>query len=152
MKKISNSVHIQAPVELVWNTVFDPTTFGLWTKVFTSGSYYEGSWNVGDTIRFLAKNKDGKVDGMVSEIAENREFEFLSIRHLGWVFDGEDDTNSPDVQSWAPAYENYDFKRQGTTTVLTVNADLSDAYYEMFTELWPKALNRIKEICEKTYL
>lgn len=149
MKRISNDIRISAPVNKVWNTVFDPTSFGLWTEVFTKGSYYVGSLETGAPIRFLAKNKKGEIDGMVSEIAENIPHEYLSIRHLGWIFDGVDDTESEDVRSWAPAFENYRFTKDGDSTVLTVEADLSDEYAEMFTRLWPLALQSIKEISEE---
>ncbi len=148
MKRISNDIRISAPVNKVWNTIFDPTSFGLWTEAFTKGSYYVGSLESGASIRFLAKNKKGKIDGMVSEIAENIPYEYLSIRHLGWVFNGVDDTESEEVKSWAPAYENYRFTQDGDTTILTVVADLSDEYAAMFTRLWPIALAKIKELSE----
>ena len=44
---------------------------------------------------------------MVSVIAENRPNEYLSIRHIGVVSQGIDDTASDEVKAWAPAYENY---------------------------------------------
>ncbi len=149
MKRVTEKIDIQAPVETVWDCVFLPHNFTKWTEVFTKGSYYEGSWEEGASIRFLARNKDGQIDGMVSEIAKNVQHEFLSIRHLGWVFDGEDDTMSEAVTAWAPAYENYHFEstKEGGT-ILTVEADLSSEYYEQFAVLWPKAIKRIKEISE----
>jgi hypothetical protein len=150
MKRIINSIEISASVSKVWDIVFVPETFTRWTEVFTKGSYYEGSLEKGRSVRFLAKNSKGQIDGMVSEIAENDLHEFLSIRHLGWVFNGINDTESAGVSSWAPAYENYRFERiNEKETKLTVEADLSDEYYEQFLVQWPAALERIKEICEE---
>ncbi len=150
MKRISNQIEINKPVKEVWEFVLQPATFTLWTEVFTKGSYYEGSMEEGSSIRFLAKNAEGHIDGMVGEIAENKLHEYLSIRHLGWVFDGKDDTESEGVKSWAPAYENYKFEKLNEeNTLLTIEADLSETYYEQFLELWPKALQRIKHLCEE---
>ena len=150
MKRINTQVEINKPVKEVWQFVFQPATFTLWTEVFAKGSYYEGNLEEGSSVRFLAKNAEGQIDGMVGEIAENNLHKFLSIRHLGWVFDGKDDTESEGVKSWAPAYENYSFKELSSEkTLLTVEADLSETYYEQFLELWPKALQRIKLLCEE---
>lgn len=149
MKRFVKTIEVEANVEKVWNMIFEPQNFSLWTEVFTKGSYYEGSLEEGSPVRFLAKNSKGQIDGMVGEIAENKYPEVLSIRHLGWVFDGVDDTTSEGVKSWAPAYENYRLEKKGDErTSLTVEADLSDTYYEQFSELWPKAMLRIKELCE----
>ena len=46
---------------------------------------------------------------MVSEIAENKPNEFISIRHLGYIANGIEDTQSEAIRAWAPAYENYTF-------------------------------------------
>lgn len=148
MKRIINSIDINASASKVWDILFTPESFTRWTEVFTKGSYYEGSLEQGSSIRFLAKNANGQIDGMVSEIAENKLNEFLSIRHLGWVFNGIDDTESAEVSTWAPAYENYRLEAINENgTKLTVEADLSDEYYEQFLVQWPAALKRIKEIC-----
>jgi hypothetical protein len=149
MRRITQSQVINTSVEKVWAQVFEPENFTRWTEVFTKGSYYEGSLEEGSSVRFLAKNTKGQIDGMVGEIAENKKHKFLSIRHLGWVFNGKDDTTSEEVKSWAPAYENYRFESlENGQTRLTIEADLSETYYEQFEVLWPKALQKIKELCE----
>ena len=68
-----------------------------------STSYYEGGWKRGDTIRFLAIGKEGKKEGMISEIAEADFPNYISIKHLGYIWDGIEDTTSDAVASWAPA-------------------------------------------------
>ena len=44
---------------------------------------------------------------MLSVIAETRPDEYLSIKHIGVVNHGIDDTDSDEAKAWAPAYENY---------------------------------------------
>lgn len=102
MKTLHFTTLIHASREAVWNVMFAPETYKIWTAEFSEGSYFEGSWAKGERIRFLSP--DGC--GMTSVIAENRPHEFLSIRHLGIIKDGVEDTESEEARSWAPAYEN----------------------------------------------
>lgn len=51
---------------------------------------------------------------MTSEIAESRKPEFISIKHLGVVLAGKEDTTSEEAKKWAPAYENYTLTRLET--------------------------------------
>lgn len=138
-------VEINAPLAKVWQTMLSPDTFKAWTAAFAQGSYYEGSWDQGSRIRFLTPEGEG----MVAEIAENRKHEFVSIRHLGFVKNGVDDTQSPEAKSWAPLYENYTFTEKGGVTTVRVDSDTPPDMEDMLRELWPQALGKLKEICEK---
>jgi uncharacterized protein YndB with AHSA1/START domain len=137
--------------EVVWETITDPRKYEEWSLVFSEGSYFDGGWNQGDAIRFLTIDSDGKLEGMVSEIAESRYPTFISIRHLGYIMDGIVDTESETIKAWAPSYENYtlDSIDEGQTK-FTVNMDTEEGYTEMFEELWPKALEQVKKISEET--
>jgi uncharacterized protein YndB with AHSA1/START domain len=150
MKKIIEKITISASKEAIWSTITDRNKYQLWTEAFTKGSYFEGGWNKGDSIRFLAANKDGGLDGMISEIAENELYKFISIRHLGYIYNGVEDTTSDEIKSWAPSYENYSIREiDGKTCEFTLEMDATDDFYEMFLKLWPKALIKIKEISEE---
>ena len=144
MKTLHFATVIRASRETVWDVMLAPDTFRLWTAEFVEGSYYEGSWEQGARIRFLAP--DG--NGMVSVIAESRPHEFLSIRHIGYVKDGVEDTESEMVRSWAPAYENYTLSDAGTSTELAVDNDVTPEFEEYMTKVWPLALARLKRLCE----
>jgi ligand-binding SRPBCC domain-containing protein len=71
MKKLHYSTIIQAPCQVVWDTMLAPDTFRLWTSGFCEGSYYEGSWEKGAGIKFLSPSGEG----MRAEIADNRQLE-----------------------------------------------------------------------------
>lgn len=149
MKKIKQSMDINAAPETVWRAVVSREHYNSWTKVFTSTSHFEGGWNKGDKIRFLAYNKDGKLDGMVSEIAESDFPRFISIRHLGYIYNGVDDTESEEIKSWAPSYENYTLTRTAENhTIFEIEMDVTDDYYDMFMRLWPLALQELKSTAE----
>lgn len=153
MNKVSKSIVINARPEIVWETVVDPRKYEEWTRPFAEDSYFEGGWNQGDSIHFLSKNPDGKAEGMAAEIAESRYPEFISIRHIGLVSDGEVDTTSDEAKSWAPAYENYTLEKVAEDqTKFTVDVDTEDEYLEMFENMWPKALELVKDISEKAKL
>lgn len=151
MKKISQSVFINAPVEKVWNTMLDLETYRVWTKPFCPTSYFEGSWDEGSEMRFLGADENGGgVGGMISRIAKNRLHEFVSIEHLGMIKDGVEDFDSPEVKAWTPAFENYTFTAKDGGTEVLVELDTPDDYAEMFEEMWPKALEVLKGLAEKS--
>ena len=148
MKKIQFKTEINAPKEKVWDTMLNDATYRQWTKSFDPNSYYEGSWQKGSKIKFLGPAENGKTSGMFSEIAENIPYEFVSIKHLGIIKDGVEDTTSEEAKSWSPAFENYTFKDNGGKTELLIEMDADEKYSGMFNEMWPKALKRLKELCE----
>ena len=145
MKKLRYSTHIRAPIALVWETMLAPDTYRAWTSAFCEGSYFEGSWEAGAKIRFLGP---GGQQGITSEIAESRRPEVVSIRHLGVVKDGVDDTTSPEATAWAPSYETYTFSEADGGTEVTATLDVPPDFEEYMADAWPKALARLKEICE----
>lgn len=149
MKKLHFSILIDAPKEKVWDTVIGKDTYPQWTEVFSPGSHFQGSWEKGSKMLLLSPKDNGKHDGMVSEIAENNPPEFLSIKHVGLLKDDVEDTTSERVKKWSPAYENYTLKEVDGKTEFIVDMDGEDEYVDFFNEIWPKALEKLKEVAEK---
>ena len=151
MTKLHFSITINAPKAKVWNTMLDDKTYRVWTEAFTPGSHYVGDWRKGSKILFLGPDpKTGQLGGMVSRIKENRLHEYISIEHLGVVQDGKEDTTSDAVKPWAGAHENYTFKEKDGKTEVLVDMDSSGGEFEeMFKDMWPKALQKLKELAEK---
>lgn len=137
MTTLHYSVDINAAPQHVWDTMLAPDTYKVWTAPFAEGSYYEGSWEQGQRIRFLTPNGEG----MLGEIAENRQPEFLSIHHIGHLKDGEE-------HAMPPAYENYTFVPKDGGTELRIAMDSLPAYEAYMNEHWPKALAILKSISE----
>ena len=149
MDKLKFSIVINAPKEKVWDTMLEDKTYRIWTEEFTPGSHYIGSWDEGSKILFLGPANDGKLGGMVSRIKENKLHKFISIEHLGEVLDGVEDTTSDRVKIWAGALENYTFIEKDDKTELVVDMVINEEFKEMFEGMWPKALEKLKELCEK---
>ena len=144
MKTLHFSVDIRASRQTVWETLFGGESYTRWTAEFAEGSYFEGTWEGGTRMRFLVPSGDG----MVAEVAESRPHAFLSLKHLGFVKDGVEDTDSEVVKAWAPAFENYTLSEAGNTTELAIDLDVEPAFEEAMTKIWPKALARLKALCE----
>jgi len=144
-KRIQWSTTIAAPVSRVFELMLGSQTYPQWTAAFMEGSCFEGSWQQGQRIRFLGPGGDG----MLAEIAENRRDEFISIRHLGFITKGAEDTTSEAARAWAGAYENYTFAATPEGTRLTVDQDVAAEFESYMVEAWPKALAKLKALCEE---
>jgi uncharacterized protein YndB with AHSA1/START domain len=142
------SIIIDASKEKVWDTMLQDATYRQWTAAFGPGSYYEGSWETGSDIRFLAPNDKGTVDGMVSRIKENRPYELMSIEHVGTMHDGQLVAPNDKGTAWKGALENYTFTETDGKTEVKVDIDVEDEFVEVFGDMWPKGLQKLKEIAE----
>ena len=146
MKTLTFELTIAASPARVWDAMLQPESYKAWTAAFCEGSSYAGSWDEGATIRFLTPSGDG----MVSQIAVNRPGEFLKIRHLGEVRQGVDDTASDAVRAWAPAFEIYRLTDEtGGSTLVRASIDAMPEYEAFMNETFPKALQRLKVLCER---
>jgi hypothetical protein len=125
MKTLTFEVTINAPRVLVWSTMLSPEGYKAWTTAFCEGSYYEGSWQAGERIRFV------------------------SIRHLGMIENGVEDTTSDKVRAWAPAYENYRFSDTPGGCKVTVTLDTAPDWEQYMQDTFPKALALLKGLCER---
>ena len=149
LKEISFEKIIDAPTREVYDKMLNLESYREWTSVFNGDSTYKGSWDKGSKILFVGVDKDGKEGGMVSRIDENIPGEFVSIEHLGIVEDGREITDGPKVEGWAGIKEEYFFKDENGKTKLVASMGCTDEFKEYFENTWPKALDKLKEICER---
>lgn len=145
MKKLTFNIMIDAPREKVWDILWDDITYPQWTAIFSPGSRAVTDWQKGSKVLFLGE----KDEGMLSTIADNIPNEFMSIKHIGMVNDGVEDTESTHAQEWSGAMENYTLKTVDGKTSLGIETDITDEYYEYFQTTWPKALDKLKELAEQ---
>ncbi|MFA6262265.1 MAG: SRPBCC domain-containing protein [Bacteroidia bacterium] len=152
MKKLQFKISIQAPVNKVYDFMLGLTsksTYEQWTALFNPTSTYEGSWEKGSKILFIGVGEDGEKGGMVSRLAENIPNQFVSIQHYGLVKGDQEITEGPEVEKWANGFENYSFEDNNGTTTDTVDLDTTEDFISYMNESYPKALDKLKEICEK---
>lgn len=149
MRKLNFSIVIDAPKEKVWHAMLDDKPYREWTGAFNPGSYYKGDWSRGSKMLFLGPDPEtGQEGGMVSRIAENRPYEYISIEHMGMIRNGIEDTTSEAAKKMAPAFENYTFKEKDGATEVLVDMDAEEEYAEMFNKMWPEGLQRLKKLAE----
>jgi hypothetical protein len=152
MEKLQFDVSIQAPASKVYDLMLgmsNKSTYEAWTALFNPTSSYEGSWNKGSKMLFIGTDEQGNKGGMVSEIADNIPNRFVSIRHYGLVQANVEITEGPEVEKWANGFENYTFQENDGITKLTIDLDTTADFVDYMNEHYPKALSKLKEICEK---
>jgi uncharacterized protein YndB with AHSA1/START domain len=151
MKKLHFSATFNAPKEKVWHAMLDDAPYREWSAAFNPGSFYKGSWEKGSKILFLGPNpENGEEGGMVSRIAENKPYEFISIEHIGIIQNGVEDTTSEEARKWTPAFENYTFTEKDGVTEVLVDMDSEEEMAKEFEKMWPDALQRLKAIAERS--
>lgn len=152
MKKLQFQVEINKPLAKVYDVMLgisDKSTYEQWTALFNPTSTYEGSWNKGSKIFFVGVDENGKKGGMVSEIAENTPNRFVSIRHYGLLKDDKEITEGPEVENWAGGFENYSFEERDGVTSVKVDLETTEDFIDYMNQTYPKALIKLKEICEQ---
>lgn len=151
MKKLQFKVNINAPVAKVYDLMLginNKSTYELWTSLFNPTSSFEGSWDKGSKILFVGVDENGEKGGMVSKIVENIPNQFVSIQHYGLVQADKEITEGPEVEKWANGFENYTFEQGNENTTVIVDLDTTEEFIDYMNESYPKALDKLKEICE----
>ena len=152
MKKLQFNVSINAPISRVYDVMLglsSKSTYEQWTAMFNPTSTYEGSWDRGSKMLFVGVDEKGEKGGMVSRIVENRANQFVSIQHYGMLMEGKEMTEGPEVEKWANGFENYSFDESNGTTTVTVDLDTVEEFLDFMNETYPKALDKLKEVCEQ---
>lgn len=151
MEKLQFNVNINAPLTKVYDFMLginSTSTYEQWTAVFNPTSTYEGSWEKGGKILFIGIGEHGEKGGLVSRIVENIPYQFVSIQHYGLIKADKEITEGPDVEKWANGLENYTFVENNGTTTVTVELDTTEDFTDFMNQTYPKALDKLKEICE----
>lgn len=151
MQKLQFKKEIKAAATKVYEKMLglrDKTTYEYWTASFNPTSSYEGSWDEGSKILFVGVDENGKKGGMVSEIVAHKPASFVSIRHYGFLDGDTEITTGEQVEKWAGGHESYSFQEEDGITTVTVEMDAVEEYVGFFTDAYPKALDKLKEISE----
>ncbi len=147
MQKIQKTIFINAPKEKLWNIMLEDATYREWSAEFHAGSYYKGEWKEGTEIEFLGPAEDGKADGgILMRVKEIRPYDFVSLESITDIVDGK---ASPAGSQWAGSLENYTFIEHDGGTELLIDTAAPEDYATMMSDLWDKALVKLKEIAEK---
>lgn len=145
MKKLEFKIDIIAPQEKVWKTMLEPATYKQWVAVSWPGSYYEGNWKQGETIKFTGA-QGGGTQAMLKEV---KPYEFIDAEHVAVInSDGSLDKESDIAKGWIGTKEAYRFKPIKNGTELIVEISTTEKWEKMFSDGWPAALKKLKELSE----
>lgn len=134
--------------ENIFRIMLDRVAYSDWTSVFNPTSRFSGSWEKGEKILFIGTDAEGKSGGMVCRIRENIPGRFISIESLHEIVDGKEVTGDDRTSAWHGALENYSLIPVGSKTLLSVDTDVPEEMKSFLTETWPKALEKLKTLCE----
>ncbi len=135
--------------QFVYEMMLSDSGYRQWTAAFNETSHFKGSWEEGSKMLFLGCDAEGNLAGMVSTIKINKPNKFISIEHIGEFKDGKEIVSGPEVEQWAGSLENYTYNEdpQGTLLKIDMIGKFGD-FTDYFNDTWPKALQKLKEICE----
>src|SRR5690606_10293405 len=139
MKTISFEKKINAPIEKVWEALWNNENYREWTKHFIPGSYYESDWEVGGKTLFLDPDRNG----MVATITKlDKPYEVIFNHQAGL-------TNGVESENYGEgAFESYLLSETDGVTTLTVSVDLNEEYDHEMDEGFHKGLEEVKRIAE----
>ena len=152
MKKLQFSQTIKAPASKVYDVtlgISDKKSYEQWTAAFNPTSTFEGTWKEGTRMYFIGEGENGEKGGMISEIVKHIPNQFVSIKHIGMLKGATEILEGPYVEPWAGCLEDYSFEENNGVTTLTVEMDAIEGHESYFTETWPKALQKLKEMIER---
>ncbi|MCB0804600.1 MAG: SRPBCC domain-containing protein [Bacteroidales bacterium] len=147
--KIHFDIEINCPAKKVYDIMLDKENYEIWTKEFNAESTFEGSWKKGSEIRFIGIGEDGRKGGMLSRIRENIPGRFISMEHFGIIEGDNERTEGEDIEKWSGGREEYTFVEKDGITTLSVDTDTIPEFSGYFDESWPKALQKLKSLCEE---
>ncbi len=147
--KINFEIQINAPVEKVYKLMIGDGSYQEWTAIFNPTSTFEGSWDKGSKIRFIGTSESGEKGGMVARIHDNIPNQYVSIQHLGEVKGDQEITTGPEVEKWAGSLENYTFIPSNGGTLVKIDMNTNAEFKSYFEGMWPNALQKLKEVCER---
>lgn len=150
MKTINQSIDIAATKEAVWAAIINENKYKAWTAAFQEGSRFEGIWQKGAKLKFLAEDENGVDMGMVSEVVVFDHLKDIAIKPVGFVGEGQEDYESEALKEWTQTLESYHLETiaEGITR-FTVNQTIPEPHFDMLNERWTAALDMLKKVCEQ---
>ncbi|TXF78935.1 SRPBCC family protein [Chryseobacterium sp.] len=147
METLHYETVINAPVQKVWDVLWNPETYTQWTQFFMPGSRFETDWKIGGKTYFL----DASGNGMVSTIKSLEEPTEIIFSHLGMYKDGVEDTKSKEVMEWSGAEEKYFLRTiDENTTELRAIVHIDKNHEELMNTGFNKGFEVLKNLAENS--
>jgi uncharacterized protein YndB with AHSA1/START domain len=144
MHELRLSVDIRASKERIWDTLWQDETFRQWAGIIDPGTYMVGELKEGSEVQFISSENGYGVTSLVEKVTPN---EYLLLRHRA---DTQDEGQRERAQEWTGGKESYSLTSSGEATTLTAIFDVPPEMKAYFEENYPKALEQLKTLAERT--
>lgn len=145
METLEFKIKIKASRETVWNILWTDKTYRKWTSIFCEGTYVVSNWNEGDKIHFLNPNGEG----MNSIIEKKIPNEYMAFKHISGLKDFKEMPIDEETKTWTGAMETYRLTQENDYTILDAKVDTLEKYIDYFKDVFPKGLEKVKELSEE---
>lgn len=146
MRTLNYETVIHAPIQKVWDLLWNENTYKEWTQFFACNSNMKSDWKVDGKTYFL----DGDGNGMVSTITSLKEPTEVIFSHLGLIQDGKEDTQSEAVAEWSGIEEKYFLRAiDENTTELRAVTHTTKEREEMMNTGFNKGFELVKNLAER---
>lgn len=142
MKELQFKIEINASKQKVWDTLWQDETLRQWAGIIDPGTYLVGDLVEGNEVQFIS----GNGYGVTSLVAELTPGEFLLFKHQA---DTQDRGEREREKEWTGGKESYLLVEKDGSTTLAAAFDVPPEQEEYFTENYPKALEKVKELAEQ---
>lgn len=142
MKELHYQIEINAPKQIVWDTLWQDSTFREWADIIDPGTYMVGELKEGNEIQFISSENGYGVTSLVDELVAG---EYLLLKHSA---DTQGSGTSEREKEWTGGNESYSLSETDGITTLAVKFDVPLELEDYFRTAYPKSLARIKELAE----
>jgi len=147
VKKLTYEIKIKSSAKRTWDTLIGKETYEKWVKAFTPGSTFKGEWKKGEEVKFF----DPSMGGTVAKLIECEPCKLIEANHIATLNkDMQMETTGPMTEKWIGTTEVYKLSGEDGFTNLAIEMETHEDFEDMFNSSWPKALENIKELAEKT--
>jgi hypothetical protein len=144
MKEMQFSIEINATKEKVWDTLWQDKTFREWASIIDPETYMVGDLKEGNEVQFLSSANGYGVSSLVEKLVTH---EILLLRHSA---DTQEVGTQEREKQWTGGQERYSLAEKDDTTTLAVIFDVPPELEEVFKASYPKALERVKGLAERS--
>ena len=144
IEKLKFEVTINASTNKVWDALWLPNNYKVWTTPFCEGSYYKGEIKLNERIHFLAPNGEG----MYSDVIFCKENTVVVFKHIGIVKNFEEQPIDAETENWTGCFETYKLSFMNNETKVTAEVDAVNSHKDYMSKAFPLALTALKQLAE----
>jgi uncharacterized protein YndB with AHSA1/START domain len=140
IEKIQFEKSLPASAEAVWEALWN--RYGDWCLPFGAGMHWKGDLRAGGRVHLLDENENG----FYSDVMEFKEGKKITFSHIGEVVGGEEMPLDGESETWTGCMESFHLKQDDQGTLLVVSVDCTPDSITHMKEVYPKALEQLKNI------